>query len=214
MKWKWPVYQHSVTRAASLPAPSCEEQLGPCRCATAEPCASRRCRGCSERRGAGSGRPGERGAAPPFQEQPLHIWGCWKVAGFFFTFPQCHDFRFPPSKKREKQPTAERPAAMEEPAANAEPPPGLRSLLPPREFLCSRKGRLLLAEAVRAAGGRLSGGRDGAESGDGAADRQSWKGGDGGRARHVRKPKDGLGYASAAREPLLGWKRLVSLHVP
>ncbi|XP_072202632.1 CKLF-like MARVEL transmembrane domain-containing protein 3 [Excalfactoria chinensis] len=37
---------------------------------------------------------------------------------------------------------------MEEPGANAEPPPGLRSLLPPREFLCSRKGQLLLAEAV------------------------------------------------------------------
>uniref|UniRef100_A0A8C9FTQ2 MARVEL domain-containing protein n=1 Tax=Pavo cristatus TaxID=9049 RepID=A0A8C9FTQ2_PAVCR len=37
---------------------------------------------------------------------------------------------------------------MEEPEANAEPPPGLRSLLPPREFLCSRKGQLLLAEAV------------------------------------------------------------------
>uniref|UniRef100_A0A8V0XZR0 CKLF like MARVEL transmembrane domain containing 3 n=1 Tax=Gallus gallus TaxID=9031 RepID=A0A8V0XZR0_CHICK len=38
---------------------------------------------------------------------------------------------------------------MEEPEANAEPPPpGLRSLLPPREFLCSRKGQLLLAESV------------------------------------------------------------------
>lgn len=53
---------------------------------------------------------------------------------------------------------------MEEPGANAEPPPpGLRSLLPPREFLCSRKGQLLLAESVRAAGGaaggRLSGDR-------------------------------------------------------
>lgn len=37
---------------------------------------------------------------------------------------------------------------MEEPEANAEPPPpGLRSLLPPREFLCSRKGQLLLAES-------------------------------------------------------------------
>ncbi|KAK2529908.1 Cmtm3 [Columba guinea] len=38
---------------------------------------------------------------------------------------------------------------MEEPEpAGAAPPPGLRSLLPPREFLCSRKGQLLLAESV------------------------------------------------------------------
>ncbi|NXC13250.1 CKLF3 protein, partial [Corythaeola cristata] len=35
-----------------------------------------------------------------------------------------------------------------EPAGAAAPPPGLRSLLPPREFLCSRKGQLLLAESV------------------------------------------------------------------
>ncbi|XP_075571701.1 CKLF-like MARVEL transmembrane domain-containing protein 3 [Pelecanus crispus] len=35
-----------------------------------------------------------------------------------------------------------------EPAGAAAPPPGLRSLLPPREFLCSRKGLLLLAESV------------------------------------------------------------------
>ncbi|KAM7101142.1 LOW QUALITY PROTEIN: CKLF-like MARVEL transmembrane domain-containing protein 3 [Ciconia maguari] len=40
---------------------------------------------------------------------------------------------------------------MEEPEpepAGAASPPGLRSLLPPREFLCSRKGQLLLAESV------------------------------------------------------------------
>ncbi|KAM9228263.1 CKLF-like MARVEL transmembrane domain-containing protein 3 [Leptosomus discolor] len=35
-----------------------------------------------------------------------------------------------------------------EPAGPSAPPPGLRSLLPPREFLCSRKGQLLLAESV------------------------------------------------------------------
>ncbi|NXY84536.1 CKLF3 protein, partial [Alcedo cyanopectus] len=35
-----------------------------------------------------------------------------------------------------------------EPSGAAAPPPGLRSFLPPREFLCSRKGQLLLAEAV------------------------------------------------------------------
>ncbi|XP_075290351.1 CKLF-like MARVEL transmembrane domain-containing protein 3 [Opisthocomus hoazin] len=36
---------------------------------------------------------------------------------------------------------------MEEPGPAA-PPPALRALLPPRDFLCSRKGQLLLAEAV------------------------------------------------------------------
>ncbi|XP_039359323.1 CKLF-like MARVEL transmembrane domain-containing protein 3 [Mauremys reevesii] len=37
--------------------------------------------------------------------------------------------------------------ASEDPDAQA-PPPGLRTLLPSREFLCSRKGQLLLAESV------------------------------------------------------------------
>uniref|UniRef100_A0A8B9BZG1 CKLF like MARVEL transmembrane domain containing 3 n=2 Tax=Anser TaxID=8842 RepID=A0A8B9BZG1_9AVES len=47
-----------------------------------------------------------------------------------------------------RQPAAA--AAMEEPEPGAEAaaPPGLRSLLPPREFLGSRKGQLLLAESV------------------------------------------------------------------
>ncbi|XP_054055373.1 CKLF-like MARVEL transmembrane domain-containing protein 3 [Rissa tridactyla] len=36
---------------------------------------------------------------------------------------------------------------MEEPGAAA-PPPGPRSLLPSRQFLCSRKGQLLAAESV------------------------------------------------------------------
>lgn len=39
---------------------------------------------------------------------------------------------------------------MEDPESEgAAPPPGLSSLLPPREFLRSRKGQLLLAESVR-----------------------------------------------------------------
>ena len=192
-----------MTRVLALSHPRCVPASPPCRAAAG---AVPRCHGralpvpaLSRLFGMARGRPAPPGAAAARLEM---LKGCGVF--FFFTFPQCHDFRFPPSKKREKQPTAVRPAAMEEPGANAEPPPGLRSLLPPREFLCSRKGRLLLAEAVRAAGGRLSGGRDGAESGDGAADRRSWKGGDGGRARPVRKPKRGPGYVSTAREPLLG----------
>nr|XP_032659661.1 CKLF-like MARVEL transmembrane domain-containing protein 3 isoform X2 [Chelonoidis abingdonii] len=83
----------------------------------------------------------------------------------FFTFPQCHDFRFPPLKKKNPSPQAfssspSRPVeprsaplpamdlpASEDPDAQA-PPPALRTLLPSRDFLCSRKGQLLLAESV------------------------------------------------------------------
>nr|XP_032659663.1 CKLF-like MARVEL transmembrane domain-containing protein 3 isoform X4 [Chelonoidis abingdonii] len=82
----------------------------------------------------------------------------------FFTFPQCHDFRFPPLKKKNPSPQAfssspSRPVeprsaplpamdlpASEDPDAQA-PPPALRTLLPSRDFLCSRKGQLLLAES-------------------------------------------------------------------
>lgn len=126
-------------------------------------------RPCLERGGERPGRAGGvRDRSAPPGAAAAHL-GILKGCGFFFTFPQCHDFRFPPSKKKKKsspEPSAPQPAAaaMEEPEANAEPPPpGLRSLLPPREFLCSRKGQLLLAESVRAAGGaaggRLSGDR-------------------------------------------------------
>lgn len=65
----------------------------------------------------------------------------------------------PPPPRRAAR-AARQPAAMEqpEPAGAAAPPPALRSLLPPREFLCARKGQLLLAESVRAAAALRRGG--------------------------------------------------------
>lgn len=64
--------------------------------------------------GRGAAGPGRAGgvrdrSAPP-GAAAAHL-GILKGCGFFFTFPQCHDFRFPPSKKKKKQPRAERPAA-------------------------------------------------------------------------------------------------------
>lgn len=122
--------------------------------------------------GAGRGAAGPgRGSAGPLRPSrgSRCTFGDTERLRFFFHVSAVSWFPLPSFKKEKKsspEPSAPQPAAaaMEEPEANAEPPPpGLRSLLPPREFLCSRKGQLLLAESVRAAGGaaggRLSGDR-------------------------------------------------------
>lgn len=133
---------------------------------------------CGTQRDPGSNGLGQRtrpgGAAPSARPPPPRFGD----AETFFHVSAVSRFPLPSFKKKKSKhrtapdppalPPALPPAAMEEPEpAGAAPPPGLRSLLPPREFLCSRKGQLLLAESVRAGAAGKRGPRGGGSDGCG-----------------------------------------------
>jgi len=91
--------------------------------------------------GRGAAGPGRAGgvrdrSAPP-GAAAAHL-GILKGCGFFFTFPQCHDFRFPPSKKKKKAAQSRAPRSPRPQPWRSRRP--TRSLRRPGCARCCRRG--------------------------------------------------------------------------
>lgn len=95
-------------------------------------------RPCLERGGERPGRAGGvRDRSAPPGAAAAHL-GILKGCGFFFTFPQCHDFRFPPSKKKKKAAQSRAPRSPRPQPWRSRRP--TRSLRRPGCARCCRRG--------------------------------------------------------------------------